>query len=164
SNDLYTVPGSFISMYGYERSVPYPNGHRNVIWTKRGFRTLPLPKPVAAQMKKDTARLYDYLRETGGICTLHTSPSDQGTDWADAVRRAVQGLPRLLRGARRPQGHRRQARAHPRQVRAGRLRVAGPDQGLPPRLPVLQRPHLDTRQLRLRPGGGVFARRAGRRH
>ena len=33
-------------MYGYERSVPYPNGHRNVIWTERGHRTLPLPQPA----------------------------------------------------------------------------------------------------------------------
>ncbi len=54
ANDLYTVPGAFISMYGYERSVPYPNGHRNVIWTTRGHRTLPLPKPVAGAMQKDT--------------------------------------------------------------------------------------------------------------
>ncbi len=84
SNDLYAVPGHFISMYGYERSVKYPNGHRNVIWAERGHRTLPLPKkPLPALLKGDTARLYDYLRKTGGICTLHTSASDQGTNWAD---------------------------------------------------------------------------------
>ena len=47
ANDLYTVPGAFISMYGYERSVPYPNGHRNVIWPERGHRTLPLPQRPA---------------------------------------------------------------------------------------------------------------------
>jgi hypothetical protein len=84
ANDLYTVPGSFISMYGYERSVPYPNGHRNVIWTERGHRTLPLPRVGApAALANDTAKLYDYLRATGGICTLHTSATSQGTDWKD---------------------------------------------------------------------------------
>jgi hypothetical protein len=84
ANDLYTVPGSFISMYGYERSVKYPNGHRNIIWTERGHRTLPLPlNPLPASLKGDTAKLYDYLRKTGGICTLHTSASDQGTNWED---------------------------------------------------------------------------------
>jgi hypothetical protein len=84
ANDLYTVPRAFISMYGYERSVPYPNGHRNVIWTERGHRTLPLPqRAIAAQMKADTGKLYAYLRRTGGICTLHTSATDQGTDWQE---------------------------------------------------------------------------------
>ncbi|MHB1424824.1 MAG: CehA/McbA family metallohydrolase [Gemmataceae bacterium] len=84
ANDLYTLPNTFISMYGYERSVPYPNGHRNVLWTERGQRTLPLPRPgIAKQMAEDTPKLYDYLRRTGGICTLHTSATDQGTNWAE---------------------------------------------------------------------------------
>src|SRR5205814_4574260 len=74
ANDLYTVPGAFISMYGYERSVPYPNGHRNVIWPERGHRTLPVPqRAIAKQMADDTGKLYDYLKRTDGICTLHTS-------------------------------------------------------------------------------------------
>jgi hypothetical protein len=84
ANDLYTLPNVFISMYGYERSVPYPNGHRNVIWTERGHRTLPLPKAgIRKQMVEDTGKVYDYLRRTGGICTLHTSATDQGTDWKE---------------------------------------------------------------------------------
>jgi hypothetical protein len=82
ANDLYTMPGAFISMYGYERSVPYPNGHHNVIWPERGHRTLPLPNPaIPAQMKGDTAKLYAYLRATDGITTRHTTATDQGTDW-----------------------------------------------------------------------------------
>lgn len=84
ANDLYTLPNAFISMYGYERSVPYPNGHRNVLWPERGHRTLPLPFPgIAKQMAEDTGKVYDYLRRTGGICTLHTSATDQGTNWAE---------------------------------------------------------------------------------
>jgi hypothetical protein len=84
ANDLYSVPGAFLSLYGYERSVPYPNGHRNVIWTERGHRTLPLPNPaIAAQMQADTAKMYAYLRQTGGICTSHTSATGQGTNWKE---------------------------------------------------------------------------------
>ena len=71
-------------MYGYERSVPYPNGHRNVIWTERGHRTLPMPRAAnPTQMAADTGSLYEYLRRTNGICTLHTSATDQGTNWAE---------------------------------------------------------------------------------
>jgi hypothetical protein len=84
ANDLYTVPNAFISMYGYERSVPYPNGHRNVLWTERGHRTLPLPRAgIPKQMADDTGKLYAELRRSGGICTLHTSATDQGTNWAE---------------------------------------------------------------------------------
>ncbi|HEV3262726.1 MAG TPA: hypothetical protein VG013_38175, partial [Gemmataceae bacterium] len=84
ANDLYTVAGSFISMYGYERSVPYPNGHRNVIWLERGHRTLPVPPRANAKlMDEDTGKLYAYLKRTDGICTAHTSATDQGTNWAE---------------------------------------------------------------------------------
>ncbi len=82
ANDLYTIPGAFISVYGYERSVPYPNGHRNVLWLERGHRTLPLPRPLPKPMAEDTGRLYAYLRQTDGICTLHTTATEQGTDWS----------------------------------------------------------------------------------
>jgi hypothetical protein len=83
ANDLYTIPGAFISVYGYERSVPYPNGHRNVLWLERGHRTLPLPRPLPKPMAEDTAKMYAYLRQTDGICTSHTTATDQGTDWAE---------------------------------------------------------------------------------
>ena len=84
ANDLYTIPGKFISMYGYERSVRYPNGHRNVIWAERGHRTLPIGnQALPAVLAADTGKLYAYLRETGGICTAHTSATEQGTDWKE---------------------------------------------------------------------------------
>ncbi len=84
ANDLYTLPGAFISVYGYERSVPYPNGHRNVLWLERGHRTLPIPKNrLPKPMAEDTGKLYAYLRQTDGICTSHTTATDQGTDWTE---------------------------------------------------------------------------------
>jgi hypothetical protein len=99
ANDLYTVPGSFISMYGYERSVPYPNGHRNVIWLDRGHRTLPLPKPgIAGAMAADTGKLYANLRATEGICTLHTSATGQGTDWKEPIDPKLEPFVELFQG------------------------------------------------------------------
>jgi hypothetical protein len=99
ANDLYTVPQTFISMYGYERSVPYPNGHRNIIWTERGHRTLPLPNPaIPGQMASDTDKLYAELRRTGGICTLHTSAPGQGTNWDHPIDAVLEPFVELFQG------------------------------------------------------------------
>ncbi|MGH9658819.1 MAG: hypothetical protein ACRD96_09760, partial [Bryobacteraceae bacterium] len=83
SNDLYHIPRRFVTLYGYERSVPYPNGHRNIIWAERGRPVLPIA-PVEQMGGADTGPiLYPYLRETRGVATLHTSATQQGTDWRD---------------------------------------------------------------------------------
>jgi hypothetical protein len=80
--DLFQAPGFFAPLYAYERSVPYPNGHRNVIFAHRGVRTLPIP-PEEMQGKTGAARLYEYLRQSDGIAMPHSSATDQGTDWRD---------------------------------------------------------------------------------
>ncbi len=83
--DAYTLGTNFIPMYYYERSVAYPEGHRNVMFAQRGIRPLPrLPvtspdsPPTPAP---DTTMLYAYLHFFGGISAPHTSATDQGTDW-----------------------------------------------------------------------------------
>ena len=76
-------------MFTYERSVPYPHGHRNCMFAQRGVRTLPrLAQPIQAQRvggvhADDAKMLYRYLREFGGICASHTSATSMGTDWRD---------------------------------------------------------------------------------
>ncbi len=80
--DLFSLPGTFVPLYGYERSVVYPNGHRNVIFTKRGNPTLPIP-PAENQGREGAAKLYEYLKKYGGIAISHTSASSMGTDWRD---------------------------------------------------------------------------------
>ena len=83
SNDMYHMPGRFVPLYGYERSVPYPNGHRNVIWAERGKPVLRI-RPEEQKGAADTGPiLYPYLRDTKGIATSHTSATQQGTDWRD---------------------------------------------------------------------------------
>jgi hypothetical protein len=86
-SDAYKLGGRFIPMFTYERSVRYPEGHRNVVMARRGVRPLPrLPKtaddspPAPAP---DTRMLYRYLKHFGGIAASHTSATDMGTDWRD---------------------------------------------------------------------------------
>lgn len=84
TTDAYHLPGSFDPVFSYERSVRYPEGHRNVIFPYRGVRTLPrLPITSRDEMKPapDTLMLYRYLHEFGGICASHTSATSMGTDW-----------------------------------------------------------------------------------
>lgn len=84
STDAFHVPGRFVTMFTYERSRPYPEGHRNVVFARRGIRSLPrlpLSKEGAEGPAPDTEMLYRYLREFDGISAPHTSATTMGTDW-----------------------------------------------------------------------------------
>jgi hypothetical protein len=80
--DLQFLPNRFLPLFAYERSVVYPNGHRNVIFAERGNPTLPIPD---AEQKGEVGAkaLYDYLRRRGGVAISHTSATTMGTDWRD---------------------------------------------------------------------------------
>jgi hypothetical protein len=82
--DAYLLGTRFVPMFNYERSVNYPEGHRNVLFAQRGVRPLPrLPISKAGTWAPapDTAMLYDYLRFFKGLVASHTSATDMGTDW-----------------------------------------------------------------------------------
>lgn len=84
--DILHSPGAFVPMFSYERSVSYPEGHRNVVFAQRGIRPLPrLPKvdESASGNAPDTQMLYAYLRTFHGIVASHTSGTNMGTDWRD---------------------------------------------------------------------------------
>jgi len=84
--DVFYMPGKFSPMFSYERSVAYPEGHRNTIFVQRGVRPLPrLPKVTAESTGNapDTQMFYRYLREFDGIVASHTSGTNMGTDWRD---------------------------------------------------------------------------------
>jgi len=84
SEDAFYVPGRFWPLFGTERSVPYPNGHRNTIFARRGVRELPIT-PGERNGTADTGPiLYPYLRKFGGLATSHSTATDQGTDWRDS--------------------------------------------------------------------------------
>ena len=83
--DLHLHPPHFVAAQTYERSVDFPNGHRNVMMPRRGIRPLPrggLPG-TAEGGSPDTKLLYQYLKHFGGICASHTSATSMGTDWRD---------------------------------------------------------------------------------
>ena len=87
TDDLFQVPGAFTTLFGYERSLNYPNGHRNVAFAARGVRTLPVApgeQAVREEVKVNSgAVLYPYLRKNRGIAFSHTSHTGMGTDWRD---------------------------------------------------------------------------------
>jgi hypothetical protein len=84
--DVFYSPGSFTPMFSYERSVPYPEGHRNIIFAQRGIRTFPR-QPITGENDRghapDTQSLYGYLKFFNGIAAAHTSATGMGTDWRD---------------------------------------------------------------------------------
>jgi hypothetical protein len=84
--DIFNLQGTFTPMFNYERSVAYPEGHRNVIFAQRGVRTLPRVAKVGEETTgsaPDTQMLYRYLRHFNGIVASHTSGTNMGTDWRD---------------------------------------------------------------------------------
>jgi hypothetical protein len=85
TTSLYHHAEAFYPLYTYERSNLFPNGHRNVIFTRRGIR--PLPRGdltgTATEGTPDTKLLYKYLHHFDGICASHTSGTRMGTDWRD---------------------------------------------------------------------------------
>jgi hypothetical protein len=84
--DIFYAPGKFVPMFSYERSVNYPEGHRNVIFAQRGVRTLPrmpISKEDYTGHAPDTQNLYAYLKYFHGIAASHTSATGMGTDWRD---------------------------------------------------------------------------------
>ncbi len=86
TTDAYHVPGIFDPLFTYERSVKYPEGHRNVIFVQRGVRTLrrlPISSELNPRPAPDTQMLYKYLHHFDGICASHTSATGMGTDWRD---------------------------------------------------------------------------------
>jgi hypothetical protein len=95
TTSLFTVPGAFDPMFTYERSVNYPDGHRNAVFADRGIRPLPrlrdglgkimddLPADAPRPNTPDTQMFYRYLHAFDGVCASHTSGTDMGTDWRD---------------------------------------------------------------------------------
>jgi hypothetical protein len=84
--ELFQHPPRFTAMHVYERSVVYPDGHRNVIFPRPGIRPLPRADFRGSTPEKgtpDTKLLYAYLKHFGAICSSHTSATDMGTDWRD---------------------------------------------------------------------------------
>ena len=96
--DVFQDPGSFVAFYGYERSVEFPNGHRNVFFARRGARVTPIS--AGESMGWEGAEsLYAYLRRRDGFAIPHTTGRTSGTDWRDNDRH-VEPLVEIYQGMR----------------------------------------------------------------
>ncbi|HEV2445128.1 MAG TPA: hypothetical protein VGS58_04370, partial [Candidatus Sulfopaludibacter sp.] len=83
AHDLFHIPGGYTPLFGYERSVPYPNGHRNVVFAERGVKVLPISAEENKGAVNSGTVLYPYLKQNRGICMLHSLATDQGSDYRD---------------------------------------------------------------------------------
>lgn len=86
TTDAFRIAGKFEPPFTYERSVRYPEGHRNVMFVERGIRTLPRLPITDRDFRghaPDTQMLYKYLHFYNGVCAVHTSATSMGTDWRD---------------------------------------------------------------------------------
>ncbi len=85
--DIFRVGASFVPLFAYERSIKYPNGHRNVVFPYRGAPILDYQHyewaPNPSYARQGPERFFAYLRKYKAIAMAHTSGTDMGTDWAD---------------------------------------------------------------------------------
>jgi hypothetical protein len=101
--DMYHVPGTYVPIFGYERSVTQPHGHRNIFFATRAGRVTPFhmrqgidafalgQNPQGDEpgvgtgdvVENDTKLLYEAIRAMNGIAISHTSATRMGTDWRD---------------------------------------------------------------------------------
>lgn len=97
ASDMFHVPGTFTALFGTERSLQFPNGHRNLVFAKRGVHILPI---TPAEQKSSTGPvLFPFLKKHDGISMPHTSATGAGTDWRDNDP-AVEPLVEIFQGAR----------------------------------------------------------------
>ncbi len=116
--DMHHLPGAYTSIFGYERSVTQPNGHRNVFFADRSGAVTPFimrdmpayalgKNPIgdmpgvgtANVVRDDTKHLYDDVRRMGGIAISHTSGTRMGTDWRDNDPE-IEPVVEIMQGAR----------------------------------------------------------------
>ncbi len=117
--DLFHNPGSFVSLYAYEREQKFPYGHRNVLFLKRGGPLIyikrknysasrwatPLPK-ADGDILGDIPpwQLWDLLRVHGrrAITIEHTSAGGMGTDWSkyEKLDREYENILEVFQGSR----------------------------------------------------------------
>ena len=116
--DMHHVSGAYTSIFGYERSVTQPNGHRNIFFADRSGAVVPFimrdqasyalgRNPIgdmsgvatANVVRDDTKHLYEEVRRMGGIAISHTSGTRMGTDWRDNDPE-IEPVVEIMQGAR----------------------------------------------------------------
>jgi hypothetical protein len=86
--DVYFLPGRFVPMYTYERSVTAngPQGHKNIIMPERGVRVLPVHGKDNIDKDgsiEDTRLLFQFLRQYHFVSIPHTIATGAGGNFVD---------------------------------------------------------------------------------
>ena len=84
--DVYKIPGVFYPLLNYERTVAYPDGHRNIVWRGRGYQPvrIKLGERANGVAEDDMLMLWKELLSGGeqkAISIPHTTATQMGTDW-----------------------------------------------------------------------------------
>ena len=166
SNDLFRIGNSFVGLYGYERSAPYPNGHRNVLLPRRGIRPLYLSPGERGFLNQQKVlrtggcALPVLTRERGNHLRAHQRHYNRdglgrSRPGAGTVGRDIPGGPQQLRSGRSPMGGRSRRSKHARKwFPPGWFRESGAGQGIQARISGLERPSQHTLELCLHRGDG----------
>jgi hypothetical protein len=98
---LFNNPGKFVALFGYERTVPYPGGHRNVISTRADMQPFRIADEENTGLESYGDRLFPYMKQHGEFAIPHTTATGAGTTWRenDAVAEPVTEIFQGLRGA-----------------------------------------------------------------
>ena len=85
---MFNQPGRFATFFGYERTVTFPGGHRNIISARREAQPVPISDEEFTGSENWSERLYPALLKHGDIAIAHTTAGGGGTDWRDNDPRA----------------------------------------------------------------------------
>ena len=125
--EAYRLGDRFVPLFAFEHEARYPEGHRVVLFAKRGVRPAPHLPPVAVDAPPgpapDTQMLYRYLKAFGGISIPHTTATEFGTDWRDHD--AVEPDVEIYQGSRQSYEKADGPRAAKEGDSLGRLQPAG---------------------------------------
>ena len=74
STDLFHLTAAYCSLFGYERSVTYPNGHRNIIHDRRGIPVIDFfTRPTLRGQRPPVSGNSDFLLANDTQASLHTT-------------------------------------------------------------------------------------------
>lgn len=85
--DFYKLPGIFYPLLNYERTVKYPDGHRNIVSNARGYQPIRIKQGEgpADAAEDDQLHLWAKLlagkQKPDGFSIPHTTATQMGTDW-----------------------------------------------------------------------------------
>ncbi|MEZ5361982.1 MAG: hypothetical protein R2748_06445 [Bryobacterales bacterium] len=85
--DVYKLPNVFYPLLNYERTVAYPDGHRNIVSRSRGYQPIRIQVADTPSGATETDQLELWKKLLGGkdipdgFSIPHTTATQMGTDW-----------------------------------------------------------------------------------